>query len=489
MGTQNQLKGIRFDGIEPGTYRAEPPEDPFAKLGVPHLRRARSVAHDYSPTRGGSSRGSKSFATPDLLSLTAVTRGDAASDVPDADDEKVMAVDERDEPKKTASKAAVTSKKPDDILKLEEVLAKAYRSAEPVRITQVTELPPTRKESVREVHFYVNHRVYKIWVFKVDDPKEIVRELNIDWIASEAEIPTARPICYEPIPVGQPYTYEIALLGGILEHAGGSYADLIGKLRWEPQLADEAARAVAGLIAEFHIKLANAEEEFQRLNVDIPELDVHHEIETRFLAGIGVPVQDEHGRRLVAAFEELYRKVKSESKLAIISHNDLHTGNLVTVEADSYVGTGTCTNRFGFIDLRDIARDQTPYNDLWNYWVHHKRIARAVFGEDYEPSFAVAESGYQERFNQLGAGLGWSFDASACQEHSAVMAAFWNLNKMYDPKRRDGIEEKAQIHCRDLMQNLAELLRYGYVEERNAAYVALQHLLKDREYLRPILSL
>ena len=64
----------------------------------------------------------------------------------------------------------------------------------------------------------MNDDLYQVWVFKADSDKT-AKELNICDIVHRNGIPTARPIGDFPKP-DEKYPYEIAVLGGIVEHAG-----------------------------------------------------------------------------------------------------------------------------------------------------------------------------------------------------------------------------------------------------------------------------
>lgn len=371
--------------------------------------------------------------------------------------------------------------KPQDVNNLEKILSEAFQKT--VSITRVKDLAAHRKQSVKEVSYSTGDgAVYKVWVFKAD-PLSTVKELNIYYIAHQAGVPTGMPIAYTPLHSAEKYPFDMAILGGVINYAGVSYDELVKDLPLEPRMIFNTALAVTGIIADYHVKLTLAEKEFKDLGIEIPRFDVEKEIKERFVAAIGVDPENVQVKSLVTSC----RRLDKNGSPRVISHNDLHTGNIITLSQTNPLGQiGSSYQRFGVIDWGEIAWD-SPYGDLLDFWLHHKRLAQQVCTK-YSFRFEKLESAYRDKFNQLGALHNLSFERK--EEKSVVKSAIWNLLEIYDPSRNQvaDIIEKATRHSQALWQDLAKLKDFGYAREAYQIKKSINELLKDREYLQPILN-
>jgi thiamine kinase-like enzyme len=360
-------------------------------------------------------------------------------------------------------------KKPDDIYTLEHLLSEAYDTR--VEITSVNELPLTKKK-VKEIHFLrmdegwgLNH---KVWVFKAD-PEKTLRELTIYYLASKNGIPTGKPIGFEPVISQKKYAHDIGIIGGVVEHAGNSYNELIHNMRLKPARIHDMAVSLASVIADTHSKLNLTEQEFEQYDIRINNHNVETELTNRFLAALSIDKNKAHD--LIQACIFLYNKQHSDR---VISHGDIHTGNIVTEEKISI----TNVRKFGLIDWDSINRD-TPYGDLHDFWLHHTRQAVKACS-DYSFNFEDIEKAYKHKCDEIGIGFYLN------KTDSLIQSALWNLYEMYDPTRKDlgDVETKAVHHANALYLDLSHLEELSYKAITYKIKKELHHLLKDKEYLK-----
>ena len=427
---------------------------------APATRSIEPVSHP----RGGTARGAESYGD------------DAPREIVFEDsDLEILPLDAADLVE--VKSLGVEEKKPSEVSVLENILSLAYSS--PIEITAINELPTSRKQ-VKEVHFFkTNHEwLYKVWVFKAD-PVSTAKELAVYYIADQRGIPTGKPIGYKPSEDQKQYPFDIAILGGaMVEHAGDPYNKLLQNMRFAPERVHEVAKSVAGLIAKCHVKLTAAKDDFERYGVSLEKADPGKEIKERLLAALGIDNAD----ALIGACRDLYNK---QSDLVVVSHGDIHTGNVVTRER----GYATHISEFGIIDWGSVMFDN-PYSDLRDFWLHHQRQALRACGR-YDFGFDSLNSSYigQFLFDVKREGIEATLELSNCKRDSLIQSALWNLYEMYDPVRKGPreIEEKAAAHCQALMSDLDQLQMWGVGREANAVKKELGILLKDKPYLKPVL--
>ena len=353
---------------------------------------------------------------------------------------------------------------PSDVEKLEDILSLAYKSV--AKITCINEMPTTRKQ-VKEVYFLKHGEdwLHKVWVFKAD-PEQTAKELIVYYIANQKGVQTGKPIGFEPSK--EKYQFDIAILGGaVVEHAGNPYSQLISNMRLAPNYMHAAALSVAEMLAQTHIKLTSAKEDFEKYGLILKQASPEKEIENRLLAGL--KIEKKHAEKLIRACEDLYKKQSGD---LVVSHGDVHLGNIVTKSKD--YGMKISTNSFGLIDWESISLDN-PYSDLMDFWTHHLRHAENVC-ESYDFGFTDLESAYQKQAPGFVSNV----------NDSLIQCALWNLYEMYDPVRTEqqDIEEKAVLHYGNLM-NIFKLenLNRGWAEPIRVIKSELKKLLKDEKYL------
>lgn len=383
----------------------------------------------------------------------------------------------------TSILADMPPRKPKAITDLESILSSAC--ARPVRITRVKELPATRKQAVKEISYTTGDgAIWKVWVFKAD-PKQTIRELNAYHVAFNAGVPTGKPIGYTPMQADAQYPYDIAILGGAINYAGSSYHDLLCELQLAPDLAHKSACRVARMIADIHIKLTDAIDEFSRLGIALPKFSVSEEISSRFMKGSGCDPNGKYAKELIRIFTDLDSK---GSDILVVSHNDIHTKNILSLaQNNAYGQIGSSYMDLGIIDWGEIAMDR-PHGDLQDFWIHHKRAMDSICG-GYRFNFIDLEKEYEDEYNFLGKQRGLFFDRENNRLCAKVKSAMWNLLEMYDPVRKDqkDIEDKATIHANALMQDLGRIAGFGYEKEAAQIRESLIGLLSDKAYMSTIL--
>ncbi len=374
--------------------------------------------------------------------------------------------------------AEISAGKKGDIEKLEHILSLAYNSD--VRITKVGTANFSRKE-VKEVYFYINGGISKVWVFRAN-PEETAKELAIYHIVYGQGIPTAKPVGFTPSPGNNSYPYDIAILGGILEHAGDSYDAFLENLQLAPELMFRTAKSIGKLIADYHVKLTKAASMFNEYGITIGRASPRKELRERFLKALDIP--EENAEALIAACEALY---ESQSAPLFISHGDLHTRQIVTLNSFDILGAQkTSIENFGVIDWGSITLDNA-YGDLMDFWIHHKRKAEGIC-RGYDFGFGEFEQAYLEQFRKS-SGDELS-TAKIIPDNPLIQSSLWNLYEMFDPARksRHDIEEKAKYHCRALVDGLMELEKTNLGKYAAVIKAELSLLLADKAYLTGILQ-
>lgn len=333
---------------------------------------------------------------------------------------------------------------PAEISALEEMLSLAYKL--PVKITRIKKLPQTRKE-VKEVYFLINEtNLSKVWVFKAE-PEKTRNELNAYAIIHRQGILTGEPLGYQPS--ASSYPYDVAILGGVVEHAGDPYEQMLENLAWDSKTMFSTAEAIVRTMADYQIKLTQAKEEFEQYGISLLRADPGKEIEDRLLAALGKTEAQASG--LISACRQLYA---AQNSSPLVSHGDCHLGNIVTVMDEKYGGT-LSTNKFGMIDWGSLQFD-TPFGDVQDFWLHHQRKAQKVCGH-YPFSVSQLENTFLGALREVARenGRGLTLD----ENDSLIQSALWNLYEMYDPTRKDpaDIETKARVHAQGLWDSLDAL--------------------------------
>lgn len=379
-------------------------------------------------------------------------------------------------------KSVIKYSKPDAVQKLEELLSAEYNSK--VEVTCINELPITRKQ-VKEVYFLIENSLSKVWIFKAD-PMKTRRELDIYDIAHKHHLPTGRPIGYHPNPETKSYPYNIAIIGGeIIEHAGEPYNLLLNNLREKPEIIFRTAKAVASMIADYQIKLTLAIEDMQQRGIEMEAVRPRKEIFERISPAIDLSVNKLEG--LVNAFENLYDKL---SGVMIVSHGDIHTGNIVThTKNDPTIGKlVTKIDRFGIIDWDSLGFDN-PLGDALDFWVHHKRAAQKVCST-YDFCADEFIETFAHDFNNLGKAHNIYLDSSKSVRDSCIESALWNLYEMFDPVRKNSsdIEQKAKTHLLALLVDLDKLESFNMHDEVFMTKREIKRVFSTIPYLAPILK-
>lgn len=420
------LEGISFDSLLPGVYET-PAVRPSSLIGF-------SMKTAFDLSRGqtkGLYRATKSLGDTFELGVAAEHKEDLLEDVL---------------PSRYVKSEAVA--------KLERILSQAYGS--PVAVTKIRELPQTRKQ-VKEVYFAANNSISKVWVFKAD-PENTARELTTYYIVHELGVPTGKPLGYSPMKAGEAYPFDVAVLGGIVEDAGDPYDALIENMELQPRLVFQTAEAVVRVIKDYQQKLTRAKKEFERYGIELSNASPRKELRERFFAGL----QMQESKELADACDRLYRKL---GRKRVVSHGDLHTGNLVTLLNNEDSRKSTRLDSFGIIDWESIMLDH-PCGDVVDFWVHHQRKAKQACG-DYD--YALGD-------------LMWQ-DTSA--KDLLIQSALWHLYEMFDPARKNtaDIEAKAKYHYAMLLEELSNFSGYGCDSEAAIIRREVHNLLKDQPFL------
>ncbi|MBI4441357.1 phosphotransferase [Candidatus Woesearchaeota archaeon] len=338
--------------------------------------------------------------------------------------------------------------KPKEVLLLEQLLSQAYN--EQVSVTRVRPLVTSRKE-VKEVYFCLGQGVSKVWVFKAD-PKTTMQELNAYHIVYQQGIPTGKPIAYEPST--EPYPFDVALLGGVIEHAGEPYTTLLEQLEYSPEVMAKTAVHIARLIADYHVKLTAVQQSFANAGITLTRASPRKELRERLLAARGI--SEPAAERLISACEQLaLYQVDND----VVSHGDIHTNNIVTIATPHHVTKQLVTSveQFGVIDWGSLVLDK-PYGDLQDFYIHHCRKAASMF-PTYKLPFEMLEDAYADQLTKHGLVFQHS-DAD-----SLIQAALWHLYEIDDPTRsQNDREDKAVYHRIRAEEKLDALARRGYAE-------------------------
>ncbi len=446
------LDDINFDSIEPGDYDSKPVARPMM-VGLDMGRtskRSLSSDKDYADESEG-------FFGP-LLG---------------ADDDSLSL--DMDSLFPTTEKT-----KPEGIEALEEVLAGAYNAE--VMITRVRDLPSTRKEQVREVYFLKENEgkrgVLKVWVFKAD-PLETARELATYQIIHELGVPTGKPIGYIPLDANEPYPHDVAILGGVIEYAG-EYNELIQNLELRPELVFDTAVSIVRMIADYQVMLTKEAERFAELGVGLSQSSPGRELTERMVAGLGISANN--AASLIGVCEGLAAR---QSGRLMVSHGDIHTGNVVTrMEFDQVIHQSmTSVDDFGVIDWGSITLNN-PFADVQDFWIHHKRQALSTCGP-YGFGFPELARAYHQRMQEHGMHI----SPAEARNDATIQGVLWHLYEMFDPVRKDSadIEMKAKAHCGSALYGLKMLDDIGLGMEASSLRNELTALLQDIPYLNPIL--
>jgi thiamine kinase-like enzyme len=449
------MGGVSFDGLEPGSYETSAlfAASAIPKINALSIRKSLADSEITSRGFGGQRKLSATFNVPvkedlDQGSLRSISDESVQKGI---GEESLMDIEA--EEKRTSMfgrKLDDRREKTPQIVKLEKILSQTYNAPE-LSITNIEDLPVTRKQ-VRRVSFTMKDSVYQIWVFKADS-KTIFKELTSYYIAHKNGIPTAKPIGFVPKEGSKSYPYELAILGGVVEHAGEPYNQLISKLSMDGDCIFKTASSIARLIADFHYKLTKSGNEFKKYGIKLDRADPREEIKQRILPALKLKEGDVEG--LMDACGELYEKQRGE---LVISHGDINTRNIVTISSiDTTMGQPrTSLSKFGIIDFGSLMYDY-PEGDLSDFWLHHLRDAYWASNGTYHFSYDNFEGAYLERMVELNG------KAVSNGKNRIISSALWNLYEMFDPLRKDGldIQQKARFHAQLLRNDLLALAKEG----------------------------
>lgn len=329
----------------------------------------------------------------------------------------------------TKEKTASHIGKPDGIIALEKILSANY--TKPVEITRIDDMLMTRKQ-VKRIYFAMEDSIYQVWVFKAD-PKQTAKELAIYEIAFKKGLPTPRPLFGGKF--ANDYPYDIAILGGIVEHAGDSYDSLLENLRLTPNFVFRTAESIGDLITRTHKVLTESIKDLEERGIVLERASPRKELRERMLPVL--KLEDREVEPLIRLSEELYDLQRGKM---VVSHGDLHTGNVVTqiADDDQSLVLGTSIKKFGLIDFGSITLDYEQ-GDFADFWIHHERKARSIIGESYNYAYNNFRRAKEESLNDL------------------VQCTLWHLYEMFDPTRKEKIYEKAAYHIKNFRENMDEI--------------------------------
>jgi thiamine kinase-like enzyme len=366
-------------------------------------------------------------------------------------------------------------KQPSEISVIEKILSAEYKS--PVTVTSIRELPSTRKH-VKQVFFLINNGISQVWLFKAD-PKKTAKELAAYRLIYEQGIPTGRPIGYKKDM--DSYPFDVAILGGIVEHAGEPYEALLGKMNQAPNVMFSTAVEISKLIATYHQLLTEKQDLFRERGIEIPKASPAKELKERFFAGLGADAK--YGSGLVSAVESLCSMQKSR---LVVSHGDIHTKNIVTIEEhDGKTGLAkTSVKMFGLIDWESVCLD-TPYSDLHDFWIHHKRAAETI-NASYKFGFDNIINTYFMHFNNKSK----QNQIKPNERDSYIQSALWNLYEVFDPTRKNDLvdaEQKAEYHMHAFVSDCNKLRKLGLAEQVREIERNLRPLISSKKNLYHLL--
>ena len=321
------------------------------------------------------------------------------------------------EPEEERSGTMDSLLQPSSIEALEGILSNHYNKQ--AIVTNIKSLPITRKH-IKEVRFTLGDYLSKVWVFKAD-PKTTAKEMIAYEVAFKHKIPTGEPIGFLP-KYDQTYPYDIAIIGGVVEHSREDFKSVIEALRLRPALVYDTAEVIADLIVKYQSELTRNRKELDDRGVGLTPFVPDEPLEERFFRGLGFP-QGKTDAGLVGEALELYVKQKGGF---VVSQNDLNPGNIIplaqlngaTGQVDTHLG------QFGIIDWGLICLDNA-FADPVDFWVYLDRLA----GRHRELDFGrFIESYASEAPSALG--IKDSTDAY-------IQLALRQLYKIADPIRTD----------------------------------------------------
>lgn len=347
----------------------------------------------------------------------------------------------------------IIPKKPEHIAALEELLEIEYGTS--VEVMSIESLPATRKQ-VKRIFFHMKDGFYQVWLFKANKDTT-ARELCIYDVAFKNGVPTGKPIGWDAITAKETYPFDTAVLGGgIVEHAGDPYKSLLQKMVFGRQRIFKTAQSIVSMIADYHLQLTAARQQLEDRSVTIENADPRKEIKDRFLSALRIPERD--AKNLMDASVELYGLLLP---VLVLSHGDPHTSNIVTrLEYDPRAGERISDSKFGVIDWGSLTLD-TIHGDVTDFWIHHRRLASEVTGNNYPYTIMDVMPAYQERFNERGKQLGITFDLEMglFEKDIRIQSTLWNVYELVDPVRTDphDIRAKAVYHLRELANDVRSL--------------------------------
>jgi hypothetical protein len=356
--------------------------------------------------------------------------------------------------------------KPEILTLLETVLSEVY--GKPVEVTCIRNVQSNRKE-VKEVYFKSEDKTSRVWVFKAD-PKTTAKELALYSLLTQKGITTGKPLGYNPEDPHADYPYDVAILGGVVEHAGDSYNDLLKDLMFKPDSVHAIAKMVLPLIADYQVKLTLAKPEILALGIELNPSSPQKEIRERLVAALKESHTEEQAEKLIQACEKLY---SLQSGSLLVSHGDLHLGNIVTLKE----GDRILRDHFGFIDWATLCLDHA-YGDVASYVIHHQRQAKEVciLGYKFEEHTLMEE--YQRALTDLALPHGISLSGHP-ERDAQVQQVLWHIYEIADPTRKGhDARKKTQYHLVALSE-LFPKLEASQDEDLAKGVLEVHHELKS----------
>ncbi len=357
---------------------------------------------------------------------------------------------------------------------LEKLLSYEYGSPN-LKITKIEDISHSKKD-VKRVYFVKDDDMYQVWILKAD-PKQTARELNICSLVYEKGIPTAKPIGYNPNP-NEDYPYDIAILGGVVEHAGDSYDSLLSNLVLSPDLMFKTALSISRLLGEFHYKLTLSHEEFSERGIELHRASPRREINERFIPSLNI--DPNNAEDLIRACENLYYLQDGQM---VISHGDIHTGNIVTQQEKGSSVLGISLQNFGLIDYGSLCFDFAD-SDIEDFWIHHRRsVLKNIKKYDFneirlrEDYCKVVDELAGEHMGKLNIG---SF------RNNLIQRTLWNVYEMFDPTRKDvdDINSKMNYHFSQLYNCGHSLHNKNLGPEFNEVLKQVTLILKEQNLIK-----
>jgi hypothetical protein len=360
------------------------------------------------------------------------------------------------------------SSTPNYVTTLESVIQTAHPKSD-IAITRIQKVDSGRKNVFKISYIIDNETLKTVWAFKSEDPALTTRELQIYQILNDVGVKSAKPLFAPPQP-GEKYQFDIAFLGGVLEHAGGSYDEMLHEIAPNYKTAFGTAIVIAKQIADYQSRLQTAFEKgiFADAQIDIRKVTAEYELRTRLLKKLN-PNTDSRSAKAQALIDAATQLERYLDSTQIVSHGDLHTKQIVTL--NSATNAGLDLRNFGIIDF-DLVLDR-PLGDLTDFWVHHARKIDEITQDPLSTDFAIQKitTPYQDQYtlatlaeeyqNQMHTLQTSSLYTSSLQTTLLLQQALWHSYEMQDPARSEvfDIVKKQKYHWEEFSRVIDSIER------------------------------